>query len=77
MDKLFKKVEELDTLLKQFQASIRMPKPKMPSNKPPKEAKMPGIAPTSKKDPVKVANQFKNPELKPKIKIARNGQWSL
>ena len=79
MDKLFKKVEELDTLLKQFQASIKMPKP--PSIKPPKGVKMPGIAPGSKKDPTKVAQQLKNPRpKKPKmemLKFDKCGQWSL
>ena len=80
MDSFFKNIDELSTLLKQFNASIKMPKLGADMPKPPKAPgpKMtPGMAPTSKKDPVKVANQLKNPDLKPSIKIAKNGQWSL
>ena len=80
MEKFFKKLEELSTLLKAFNASIKTPKPTvgMPTTpKVPGATKIPGMAPNSKKDPKKIAEQLKNAELKPKIKIARNGQWSM
>lgn len=80
MDSFFKKLDELSDLLKNFNASIKAPK--LGSLKPPTLPKAPAPAipkpgPSSKKDPVKVAEQLKNKELKPKIKIAKNGQWSL
>lgn len=43
--------------------------------------KLPGVTPTSSKDPKKVAQQLKNPKpKKPKLEILKtdkNGQWSL
>jgi len=81
MDNFFKKLDELSDLLKQFNASIKLPKLDAGMPKPPKMAgtKIPGMAPKSQKDPTKVAQQLKNPDLKPKAKIsfAKNGQWSL
>lgn len=86
MDKLEKKLNRLSGALKDVQASIKMPKTSTP--KPPEQPKMPGAAPKSKKDPVKMAEQIKNPDLKPQamdaaketkesLKISKNGQWSL
>lgn len=85
MDELFKKLDALQDLLKNFNASIKMPK--MSTPKPPKLGgslpKIPaGPGPSSKKDPTKVAEQFKNKELKPSIKpqmlkVDKNGQWKL
>ena len=73
MNKFFNKLDELEVLLKNFNASIKMPKLSTP--KPPAmptagaAPKMPGGAgPTSKKDPVKVAQQIKNADQKPSIK---------
>lgn len=47
----------------------------------PKAVKMPGISPSSNKDPRKMAEQLKNPKpTKTKIevlKVEKNGQWSL
>lgn len=44
-------------------------------------AKIPGVAPTSNKDPKKMAEQLKNPRpKKPKLELLKfsdNGQWSL
>ena len=44
-------------------------------------AKLPGVAPSSNKDPKKMAEQLKNPKpKKPKIEVLKtdhNGQWSL
>jgi len=80
MEKFFKKLNELDDLLKEFKASIATPTISSGMPKPPKvkgETKIPGMTPNSKKDPKKVAEQLKNPDLKPKIKLARNGQWSM
>lgn len=81
MERFFKKLDELSDLFKQFNASIKLPKmdagmPKVPSAGGPK---MPGVAPTSQKDPKKVAQQLKNPDLKPKTKVTmmKSGQWAL
>jgi len=86
MDELFKKLDALQDLLKNFNASIKMPK--MSATKPPSlpkagvAPKIPGMGPSSKKDPVKVAEQLKNKQLKPSIKpqmlkVDKNGQWKL
>ncbi len=85
MDNLLKKLDEIEDLLKkdpQLMPAVKsptlgsgmgisMPKPASP--------KISGIAPSSKKDPAKVAQQLKNPkiEIKPLIKYADNGQWSI
>lgn len=79
MESLFKKLEELSDLLKNIGAGLKLPQPgKTPTM--PKPPKLPGINPPSKKDPVKIAQQLKNPkEAKPKtsVKISKLGQWSL
>ena len=93
MDDLRGKLEKLNQLVKALlgkpaQAAIvptpKMPKPKrlsMPNIQPTKPTKIPGVAPSTKKDPAKVAEQLKNPRpTKPKIEIlktAENGQWTL
>lgn len=73
MNKFFTKLDELEALLKNFNASIKMPKlstPKVPGL--PKAGAAPkisaGAGPASKKDPVKVAQQIKNADQKPSIK---------
>ena len=83
MDSLFKKLDELSDLLKkaqaQFNPSIKMPKPPK-AGIVPKQPKIPGMTPSSKKDPAKVAQQLKNKELKPKTEMTSfnsGGQWSL
>lgn len=79
MEDFIKKLQELNDLLKAFNASTKTGMMKLP--KVPKQAdplKLPGMgAPKSKKDPKKMAEQLKNVELKPKIKIAGNGQWMM
>lgn len=85
MDSLFKKLDELSDLLKQFNATIKTPKTKPLTPRVPKMgATMPkmstGMAPKTKKDPVKVAEQLKNKDPKPKVRVAsfnNLGQWNL
>lgn len=80
MEKFFKKIDELQDLLKAFKASIASPKLAPVKAAAPKGApKLPSsTGPASKKDPKKVAEQIKNAkQQKPKIKIAKNGQWSM
>ena len=74
-----------------LEKAIKMPStaPVLPSLKPPKiptapkidtatTPKQPSLAPSSKKDPIKVAQQLQDPHLKASaLKIAKNGQWSL
>lgn len=71
MSQLDKRLDELSSLLKQFNASIKMPsmqglkKPSGPRQpKGPSMPKMPGQAPKNQKDPTKVAEQIKNPDKK-------------
>ena len=85
---MFKKLDELQSLLKQFKASIKMPK--MAGIKPANNAvpKLPGLPAASKKDPVKVAQQIENADVKPiavkaakqkkeSLAISKSGQWQL
>jgi hypothetical protein len=93
MDKLAEKIEELRKSLlslktnakKDFfvptikQPSVKIPKP---SIKQPSVGKIPsGLPPPSKKDPVKVAEQLKNPNpgkvSMEVLKVENNGQWTL
>jgi hypothetical protein len=88
MDKLeLKLVEIMETLEK----ALAMPSPKgpklpgMPKIDAPQLPKQPSLVPGSKKDPVKVAQQVEDPDqkaqalnmAKEKLKLAKNGQWSL
>lgn len=86
MSRLNKKLDNLSSLLKQFNASIKMPK--IGGIKPPSVPKAPGVAPKTQKDPVKAAEQIKNPDIKDMVmdqaktikeslKIAKNGQWQI
>jgi hypothetical protein len=95
MDKLRDKLEallkNLAAMKPKGDSNSLVPALKMPSVKPlsmpsatsavPKQPKMPGISPTSNKDPKKMAEQLRNPkQKKPKIevlKVEKNGQWSL
>ena len=56
-------------------------KPVSPRSSAISKPKLPGISPSSNKDPKKMAEQLKNPRpKKPKIEILKvdeNGQWSL
>lgn len=83
-----KKLDDLSTLLKQFKASIKMPK--MDGVKPIKTSvpKLPGLPQASKKDPVMVAQQIENADIKPiaikaakqkkeSLAISKSGQWSM
>lgn len=91
MDDLSKKVEELLKSLLSVKTgaskdlmvpALKPPTLKTPSIKPAATAKIPsGLPPPSKKDPVKVAQQLKNPnpgkvnvEV---LKVENNGQWTL
>lgn len=89
MNELYKKIEQLCSLIKKIKSPIaETPSiPEIKSIAPPSakssvpKTKIPGIAPTSKKDPKKVAEQIKNAETlkqnNPVLKIEDNGQWSL
>jgi len=56
MDKLTKKLEEISSLLKvAIMPSLRVPGPVAPS-----APKIPSLAPKTKKNPIKVAEQIKN-----------------
>jgi len=87
---LFKKLDTLEDLLKQFNASIKQPK--MASVKAPKPPshKLPGNPAKSQKDPVKMAQQVQDKgtgvkpivmdaarTLKETMSTSKNGQWSL
>ena len=85
MDKLEKKIGQLKSTLSEFKPTIKMPSVPKPTNATPK---LPGNPSASKKDPIKMAEQIKNPDLKPQamdqakemkesLKVSKNGQWSL
>jgi hypothetical protein len=89
MDSLDKKIQQLTELFKSVKASIQTTKMtgiKMPTQ--PQQTKVPGIPQQSKKDPVKIAEQIEDADLKTKavkdakqvketLKISKSGQWSL
>lgn len=93
MSDFYKKLQELDDLLKAFVPSVApAAMPALPTIQPPKlsgtrasptpkSPKLPGIAPRSKKDPKKIAEQLKNPTERKQtlefLKFDHNGQWSL
>jgi len=91
MESLYKKLEELLKAAKAQARPMHPALPKIPEIKPiaapsasvgsSKPAKMPGINPGSKKDPVKVAQQLKQgktqKKVMPLLKVDKNGQWSL
>jgi hypothetical protein len=95
MDELFKKLEQLEALIKRFIPKTVQPSPlpelpkikeikpiSAPSMTPPKPStKMPGMAPPSKKNPRKVAEQIKNGQVRAEamasLKRSNNDQWSL
>ena len=60
MKSLIKKLNEINDLLKAKLA----PGLRMPSFEPPKPPKLPSLAPKTKKNPVKVAQQVKTPDAK-------------
>ena len=84
MSRLNKKLDRLSDLLKQFNASIKTPK--VGGIKPPSIPKVPGVAPKTQKDPVKIAEQITNPDIKDQVmdqaktikeamRISKSGQW--
>lgn len=88
MEKVKLKLLELKEVLEKAVAmpSIKGPKlPKAPSVDIPGAPKQPNLTPNSQKNPVKVAQQIENPDAKAqaldmakeKLKLAKNGQWSL
>lgn len=60
MESFVKKLNDIKDLLK---ANL-MPSLRMPSIEPPKPPKAPSLAPKSKKNPIKVAQQVKTPDAK-------------
>ena len=93
MQDLYEKLDQLKKALLSVKSS-QQKNPLVPALKPPtlkplsissaapaKPISMPGVSPSSNKDPVKMAEQLKNPKpKKPKIevlKVEKNGQWSL
>lgn len=90
MEELYKKIQELNDLLKQVKTQRPAPMPSIPPIKPiappsisaaPKATKIPGHSPGSNKDPKKVAEQLKNAKMQklkmPLLKFDHNGQWKL
>ena len=92
MRDLIDKIEQLRKSLAVMKPKqdVLTPALKLPSIKPlsmptsssgPVKPKLPGVAPVSGKDPVKMAQQLKNPRpTKPKVEVLKtdkNGQWSL
>jgi len=92
MEAINKSLTKISELLAKINLKLKVPSlPKLPSA--PKPPKMPGVAPTSKKNPIKVAEQKQdNPQVKAdlaqvkmkeagkwqeKLKMSKNGQWSL
>ena len=85
---MFKKLDELSSLLKQFKASIKMPKLEGVQPMKNKAPTLPGLPKASKKDPVKVAQQIENADVKQvavegakgkkeALSTSKSGQWSL
>ena len=85
---MFKKLDELESLLKQFKASIKMPKLEGVKPMKNKAPTLPGLPKASKKDPVKVAQQIENADVKQvavegakgkkeALSTSKSGQWSL
>ena len=89
MEAINKSLTKISELLAKI--NLQLKAPSLP--KPPSIPKMPGVAPTSKKNPIKVAEQKQdNPQVKAdlaqvkmkeagkwqeKLKMSKNGQWSL
>ncbi len=91
MEELVKKIEHIVDVMKAMMAAIKQPTVSTNSIRMPKTPKMgmtkpkTGLAPDSKKDPVKVAEQISNPDIKkPAVAAAKEsvsyspkGQWSI
>lgn len=97
MEEMNKALDSVIELLKAIQSPIKNPIASIPSIRPIKApsvvpskastAKMPGVAPNSKKDPRKVAQQIKDGSMSTKtqkimfksetLEIHQNGQWTL
>jgi translation elongation factor EF-Tu-like GTPase len=93
MEDLVKKIENIVDLVKAMMASIKTPSLNAGNNslRMPKTPKFgikepaTGVAPTSKKNPIKAAEQLSDPGIKKDavkaaketIKVAPNGQWTL
>jgi hypothetical protein len=93
MEELLLKIQALRDLIKSLApktSNIVQPpsipalkQPPLPSMnaKAPTATKIPGMNPSSKKDPKKVAEQLKSGKVKsapaPVLKTDKNGQWSL
>ena len=89
MDKAILKLIELKEALEKAIALPSPKTPKMPSapklDGAPKIPKQPDLTPVSQKDPTKQAQQVQDPATKAqaldmakeKLKLSKNGQWSL
>ena len=90
MSSLFKKLDALGDLLKQFNAAIKQPKMQGVKASQPALPKLPGVPSGNQKDPMKVAQQIKDAgtgtkeiavdaakQLKESYKTSKNGQWSI
>lgn len=87
MENLFKKIQELNVLVKAMNMSPnkpKIPKPDIPAQ----QHEVPSSGPSSQKDPVKVAEQIKDGKVqennvktakknKGKLNMNKLGQWSL
>lgn len=90
MDDLIKKLENVISLAKGLLSkpnqnvmvpALKISAPKPLANTQSNESKIPGLTPSSNKDPVKMAQQLKNPRPKKVqvevLKFEKNGQWNL
>lgn len=94
MDELIKRIEKIRDLIKGLNVQLKPKQSLVPAIKPPSVKplsmppvsvggtdKLPGVAPSSNKDPKKIAEQLKNPRpTKPRMEILkfdRGGQWTL
>lgn len=87
MESLEKKLNQIKNMFKDVKASIKTPKISTP--KPPGQSlKMPGVAPKTQKDPTKMAEQIKDPDIKDQVmdsakdiketmSTSKLGQWSI
>lgn len=85
MEQLNKKILEIQDLIKKIGTTalpiIKLPKPITPIKPIDITSSKPSLAPTSQKDPLKVAQQIPDPGMKQiakeVIKTDKNGQWKL
>jgi len=87
MEALIKKLKGLKAAFNQIRPTTKSTTPKTAKVKI-SAPKLPGMTPSSQKDPVKMAEQTYNPDVKPiamegakqtkeALKISKSGQWNL